>query len=99
MARDEISMQPSDEAQVDTTVRALLCEILGLREERVARFEDDTELFGALPEFDSMAVANLLTAMEERLGMLIEDDDIEAEDLITYGRLIAFAHRKALGAA
>lgn len=99
MADREISMEPSDEAQVDATVRVLLCEVLGLDDARVAGFDAETELFGALPEFDSMAVANLLTAMEERLGILIEDDDLEAEDLMKYGRLVAFAHRKALGAA
>nr|WP_276591765.1 phosphopantetheine-binding protein [Sphingomicrobium nitratireducens] len=77
----------------------MLADVLGIAPARVADFDEGTELFGALPEFDSMAVANLLTAMEERLGILIEDDDVEAEDLMTYGRLTAFAHRKALGAA
>ena len=89
----------SDEDMVDATLRDLLAETLGIDADRVAAFDTGTELFGALPEFDSMAVAQLLTAMEERLGMLIEDDDLEAEDLMTYGRLVAFAHRKALGAA
>lgn len=99
MALDDIQSAPSDEAQVDATLRALLADTLGIDAERIARFDGATELFGALPEFDSMAVAQLLTAMEERLGILIEDDDLEAEDLMTYGRLVAFAHRKALGAA
>ena len=62
----------------------------------VAAFDEMTELFGALPEFDSMAVANLLTGLEERLGVLIEDDDVEAEDFATFGRLKAFAERLAL---
>ena len=81
---------------VEDTVRALLIDVLGLKPERVANFDDDTELFGALPEFDSMAVATLLTEMEERLGILIEDEDVEAEDLMTFGRLLSFAKRKAL---
>ena len=89
----------SDEDTVDATLRTLLADTLGIDADRVAEFDTGTELFGALPEFDSMAVAQLLTAMEERLGILIEDDDLEAEDLMTYGRLVAFAHRKALGAA
>ena len=99
MALDDIQSAPSDETQVDATLRALLADTLGIDEARVAEFDGGTELFGALPEFDSMAVAQLLTAMEERLGVLIEDDDLEAEDLMTYGRLVAFAHRKALGAS
>ena len=80
--------------EVVTTVRSLLVDVLGLPKSRVAGFGDDTELFGALPEFDSMAVANFLTEMEERLGILIEDDEVEAEDFMTYGRLLHFVRRK-----
>ena len=82
--------------EVDATLRALLVDVLGIEADRVAGFEEGTELFGALPEFDSMAVANLLTGLEERLAVLIEDDDVEAEDFATFGRLRAFAERLAL---
>jgi acyl carrier protein len=85
-----------DSGEVDATVRSLLVDVLGLNPERVAGFDDETELFGALPEFDSMAVATLLTELEERLGILIEDEDVEAEDLMTFGRLLALAERKSL---
>ena len=81
---------------VDAELRALLADVLGLPEARVAGFCGATELFGALPEFDSMAVATLLTELEERLAVTIEDDEVEAEDFMTYGRLLAFARRKAL---
>ena len=84
-----------DEATVEATVRALLAATLGLTKSRVAGFDSDTELFGALPEFDSMAVANLLTAFEEAFHTVIEDDDVEAEDFMTFGRLTAFAERLA----
>lgn len=86
----------NDREEVEATVRSLLVDVLGLRRDRVARFEDETELFGALPEFDSMAVATLLTEMEERLGILIEDEDVEAEDLMTFGRLVSLAERLSL---
>lgn len=85
-----------DRDEVDATVRALLTEVLGLHKSRVAKFDDETELFGALPEFDSMAVATLLTELEERLGILIEDEDVEAEDLMTFGRLVSLAERLSL---
>ena len=85
-----------DRGEVDETLRALLVDVLGLAKSRVATFTDETELFGALPEFDSMAVATLLTEMEERLGILIEDDDVEAEDLMSFGRLLSLAKRLAL---
>jgi acyl carrier protein len=85
---------PTGADSVDAALRSLLAEVLGLPAKRVAAFEVDTALFGALPEFDSMAVATLLTGLEERLHVLIEDDDVEAEDFMTFGRLLAFAERK-----
>lgn len=81
---------------VEPLLRALLAESLGLSMKRVDTFTVDTALFGALPEFDSMAVAHFLTALEERLAVVIEDDDVEAEDFGTFGTLLAFAERLAL---
>ena len=89
------AQRPSETADAaDTALRGLLSDVLGLPESRVAAFTASTGLFGSLPEFDSMAVANFLTEMEERLGILIEDDDVEAEDFMTYGRLLHFVRRK-----
>ena len=81
---------------VEATLRALLADVLGLSPKRVANFTGETPLFGALPEFDSLAVANFLTAFEERFTVLIEDHDVEAEDFDTFGRLLAFTRRMAL---
>lgn len=86
----------ADENEVDATLRAVLVDVLGLRGEQVAGFDEATPLFGALPEFDSMAVAGLLTELEERLGILIEDHDVTADMLETYGSLLTFARAKAL---
>ena len=87
-------MADSDCTEIETTLRALLADVLGIDAKRVATFDEQTELFGALPEFDSMAVASLLTGLEERLAVLIEDDDVDAEDFATFGTLLAFARRK-----
>ena len=84
----------SDLLRQDTTLRDALSEALGIERERVASFNNDSGLFGALPEFDSMAVATLLTLIEEKFDTIIEDDDVEAEDFITYGSLLAFIRRK-----
>jgi acyl carrier protein len=84
---------PVSQPDADGALRGLLADVLGLPEERVAAFNADSELFGALPEFDSMAVANLLTGIEERFGVTIEDDEVEAEDFLTYGALLAFVER------
>ncbi len=82
---------------VDTQLRALLADILGLGEARAAALTADSGLFGELPEFDSMAVATVLTEMEDRLGILIDDDEIDGEIFETYGHLLAFAERKVRG--
>jgi acyl carrier protein len=86
----------SDAEEVDATLRAVLADVLGLSEERVRAFGATTPLFGALPEFDSMAVAGLLTELEERLGILIEDHEVDADMLETYGHLLTFIRAKAL---
>ncbi|HEX4693944.1 acyl carrier protein [Sphingomonas sp.] len=80
--------------QVDSTVRAVLKDVLGLSETRVARFDDGTPLFGALPELDSMAVAGVLTEIEDRLGIVIEDDEVDGDMLATFGALARFARGK-----
>ena len=87
----------ADDAQmVEATVRSTLVDLLGLTEDRVAAFEDATPLFGALPELDSMAVATLLTELEDRLGITIDDDDVDVEMFETFGALVRFAAGKAL---
>lgn len=89
-------MPLTDEAQVDLTVRAVLVDVLGMADDRVNAFNEATPLFGALPEFDSIAVARLLTDLEERLGIHIDDDDVDADVLETFGSLLTFARSKAL---
>lgn len=86
----------NDEEEVDKTLRAVLIDVLGLPEHRVAGFDESSPLFGALPEFDSMAVAGLLTELEERLGIVIEDHEVDADMLESYGALLTFARAKAL---
>ena len=85
-----------DETIVERTLRAVLSDVLGLPAERVATFTEATPLFGALPEFDSMAVAGLLTELEERLGILIEDHEVDADMMETFGALLSFTRAKAL---
>ncbi len=87
-------LAPSRSA-IDAQLRAILGDVLGLDAQRVAGFDADTGLFGHLPELDSMAVAGLLTEMEDRLDIVIDDDDVDGEMLETYGGLLAFAEGKA----
>ena len=87
-------MIPEHHAMVEMTVRAVLSDALGLAPERVAAFRSETELFGALPELDSMAVAGLLTEIEDRLGIVIDDDEVDGDMLATFGALVTFLDRK-----
>jgi len=89
-------LQPDGSLQVEDTVRGVLRDVLGLSAERVADFRADTPLFGALPELDSLAVAGVLTELEDRLGILIEDDEVDGEMLESFGALTRLAAAKAL---
>ena len=85
------------EAALDQELKGLIADVLGLDPAQAAAFGPDSGLFGHLPELDSMAVAGLLTEMEDRLGIVIEDDDVDGEMLETYGGLLAFARTKLAG--
>nr|WP_207974546.1 phosphopantetheine-binding protein [Parafrankia sp. BMG5.11] len=84
--------------EIDARLRSILVDALGLDPDRVATFDNDTGLFGHLPELDSMAVAGLLTEMEDQLDIVIDDEDVDGEMLETYGGLLAFAEVKAASA-
>lgn len=62
--------------------------------DRAAGFSGETPLFGSLPEFDSMAVVGVITALEERFDFVVEDDEISAEIFETVGSLAAFVEEK-----
>ena len=85
-------------SEIDRTLRAILRDVLALDDEQVNGFDGETGLFGHLPELDSMAVATLLTEMEDRLDIVIDDEDLEAEMLETYGGLLNFAEAKTVRA-
>ncbi|OYU35871.1 phosphopantetheine-binding protein [Novosphingobium sp. PASSN1] len=80
--------------QTDTDLRSLLNDVLGLGPARAAALTANSGLFGALPELDSMAVAGLLTEIEDRFDVVIDDDEVDGDMLGTYGDLLAFIVRK-----
>ena len=90
-------MIPEPTNDVEATVRAVLRDVLGISAERAAQFRAETGLFGSLPELDSMAVAGVLTELEDRLGIMIDDDEVDGEMLETFGALVSFAANKASG--
>lgn len=61
---------------------------------KVDRFDASTALFGSLPEFDSMTVATVVAALEEKFGITIKDEDITAEVFETVGSLSRLVEQK-----
>jgi acyl carrier protein len=64
---------------------------------RARALDASTPLLGAIPELDSMAVVNVITALEEHFGISVADDEIGAATFATLGSLSAFVEQK-LGA-
>ena len=78
----------------DHLLRRILTDVLGLKPGQAESFTADTGLFGHLPELDSMAVAGLLTEIEDRLDIVIDDDDVDGDLLGDYGSLLSFVNAK-----
>ena len=74
-------------------VNRVLDEVLSLGG-RAAAFTRDTPLLGAIPELDSMAVVTLITTLEERFGILVDDDDIDGATFESVGSLADFVSGK-----
>ena len=84
-------------AALDSALKSTIADVLGIDADQADALDGDSGLFGHMPELDSMAVAGLLTEMEDRLDIVIEDDDVDGEMLETYGGLLAFAEAKLAG--
>ena len=63
--------------------------------DRAIGMSADTPLLGAMPEFDSMAVVSIITAMEEEFGLVVDDDEITGEVFETIGTLHGFVNHHA----
>jgi len=61
---------------------------------RASALTRDTRLLGSIPELDSMAVATLITSLEEHFGFVIEDDEIDGAVFTTVGSLVDFVNAK-----
>jgi acyl carrier protein len=70
-------------------VKALVAETLGIPE-RLGSMDASTRLLGELPELDSLAVAELIAAMEGRFGIDVDGADLTADVFETLGTLAAF---------
>jgi acyl carrier protein len=74
-------------------VKNLLTDVLNLGPAG-ASLSADSPLLGALPELDSMAVVGVIAALEDRFGIVVDDDDISASTFATVGSLADFVAQK-----
>ena len=74
-------------------IKQLVSDVLQLGQ-AAERFTEDTPLLGSVPEFDSMAVVSVITAIEENYGIVVDDDEINAEVFTTLGTLCDFVRGK-----
>jgi acyl carrier protein len=74
-------------------VKDILSDVLSLGE-RKNFITVDSLLLGSIPELDSMAVVNVITALEEHFGITVNDDEISAKTFETLGSLACFVEQK-----
>lgn len=74
-------------------IKNILSDVLGLGERRNS-LNEDSVLIGSIPELDSIAVVNLITALEEHFGITVNDDEISARTFETLGSLARFVEQK-----
>jgi acyl carrier protein len=73
-------------------VKVVIVKTLGIQD-RADTLEASTELFGSLPELDSMAVVTLAVNLEREFDFEIDDEDFTGEVFETIGTLAEFVER------
>ena len=73
-------------------VKVVIVKSLGIQD-RADTLEASTELFGSLPELDSMAVVTLAVNLEREFDFEIDDEDFTGEVFDTIGTLAEFVEQ------
>lgn len=74
-------------------VKTVVVETLDV-EDRADGLDATTPLLGALPELDSMAVLELVLALEDRFGITVDGEDVTADVFETLASLATFVDGK-----
>jgi acyl carrier protein len=74
-------------------VRRVLVRTLALADREDA-IHAQTALLGELPELDSLAIVELVPALEDHFGITHEDDDVTGEAFATVGTLAELVSRR-----
>jgi acyl carrier protein len=86
------SSQPTMQATFEE-VKAVVVATLDIRD-RAGDLVPDSDLLGSLPELDSLAVVQLLVALQDRFGIEIEADEVVSDMFETLAQLTAFIDAK-----
>jgi acyl carrier protein len=73
-------------------VKVVLVKSLGIQD-RAQTLEASTELFGSMPELDSMAVVTLAVNLEREFDFEIDDEDFTGDVFETIGTLTEFVEQ------
>jgi acyl carrier protein len=84
--------QPGTQATFES-VKEVVVTTLSI-EDRADDLVSESGLLGSLPELDSIAVVELLIALQDRFGIEIEDDEVVGDIFETLGQLTAFIDSK-----
>ena len=65
-----------------------ILQVISILKNIIPNYEDDfwhadTELFGAIAEFDSMALVTLIGEIEDHFDITLDDEDITAENFFS----------------
>jgi acyl carrier protein len=74
-------------------VKQILSDALAL-DLRHTKLDSNTPLLGNFPELDSMGVINVITSLEDFFGIVVEDDEINADTFATLKSLTVFVEHK-----
>ena len=81
-------------SQTVTDVAGIVASVLGL-EGHADGLTEATPLLGAMPELDSLAVVELITALSERYGFDPDEVDLTGDAFDTIGTLATFVEDNA----
>lgn len=78
---------------IQAEVISILQSTLGVAPGTIAP-DPETPVLGAIPEMDSMSVVSILMSLEEQYGVMVDDDEIDADVFATVGSLTRFVESK-----
>jgi len=92
-ALDTATLRERKAMNVEQEVVATLRSVLSL-DPAHHRLEANSALLGSIAELDSMAVVTILTTLEERFGIVVNDDEVDSGTFASVGSLIHFIETK-----